>query len=333
METAQPDAIKPTKFSKLLKAVIPIAQGGLVGGFGGNWRQPGSGNAAAQNFFGQQSELALRKQQMQQQLSAQKSLESQRQATVDLDKAREQRYASMDLTDQARVGQGDWKLNTSVYPPVEENQKTGEIRPARVGRADGAATEVPPAAGGTLDWQGNPRSPLPGTPMGGGLRIPESGSEVPLTPIGMQRTEQAGQRLTDEEAHRRDPKVVAEVDTDEKGVSTTHYRDTNPESPTYMQEIQPQGRRATRSPKPKASSTPDKGKVETYAEELLNQFGNDADKAVNAVAGLQTMDPAMKEAVRNHIREIKRPGEKKDVFQKYGINPGDLTKLATPPPR
>jgi hypothetical protein len=56
--------MQPTKFSKLLKVVMPIIQGGAAGGFGGNWHQPGSGFGAAQNMFGQQRQVALQKQEM-----------------------------------------------------------------------------------------------------------------------------------------------------------------------------------------------------------------------------------------------------------------------------
>src|SRR5665213_3886498 len=65
-----PPTMVPTKFSKLLKVVIPLATGAGIGATGGNWRVPGSGSEAAGNFFArqnaqqmQQKELALRTQQ------------------------------------------------------------------------------------------------------------------------------------------------------------------------------------------------------------------------------------------------------------------------------
>lgn len=69
--------MQPTKFGKLLKVVWPLAQGALVGGFGGNWRQPGSGFEAQQQFSGrrqevglQQQDLALRREMLQRQYAA-----------------------------------------------------------------------------------------------------------------------------------------------------------------------------------------------------------------------------------------------------------------------
>lgn len=69
--------MQPTKFAKLLKFVAPLAQGALVGGFGGNWRVPGSGFQAEQQVqernrqFGlQQQELGLRRDMLQRQYAA-----------------------------------------------------------------------------------------------------------------------------------------------------------------------------------------------------------------------------------------------------------------------
>lgn len=66
--------MQPTKFGKLLKVLMPIVHGGAVGAFGGNWRQPGSGFQASQQYFGgqanralQQQDLSLRRQQNQNQ--------------------------------------------------------------------------------------------------------------------------------------------------------------------------------------------------------------------------------------------------------------------------
>jgi hypothetical protein len=347
--TPQPDAIKDTKFKKLLKAALPIAQGGLIGGFGGDWRQPGSGMRVAQNFYAQQTDMAMRKQNMERELANQKSLAAQRQENIDLDKAHEARLASQDETDQERLEQGQWRLDASVNPAVEVNARTGEVRRPRIGAQapTGVPTDPPgssPAAfpdgsGLSIDEKrrrsaaqirngGVPDMPG-GTPMGGGWRTPP---DVPLVPIGQERAEDAARRLSDEEARRKLPRPRAVTDSDARGVSTTHFVDVNPESDTYMQPVDDGDPAATRYPRPSRSrsQTPDKGKIETYAQSVLEQVGGDANRAVDAVDGLKTMPPGMKAAVRQRIREIKRPGA---PARKRTFSTDDMKRLTQPSPQ
>ena len=83
----------PTKFGKLMKVVLPLAAGAGIGATGGNWRVPGSGGQAAQNFFAQQAaqrmqqqDLALRRQQdttLNQQRMAQTAEDQARTASIE----------------------------------------------------------------------------------------------------------------------------------------------------------------------------------------------------------------------------------------------------------
>jgi hypothetical protein len=72
-DPSQPDAssapatkttLQPTKFAKLLKFTLPLVQGAMVGGFGGNWHVPGSGYAAEENTLDRQRQFALQKQEV-----------------------------------------------------------------------------------------------------------------------------------------------------------------------------------------------------------------------------------------------------------------------------
>lgn len=100
--------VHPTKFAKLLRVVMPIVQGGAMGGFGGNWRVPGSGAAAAQNMFGQQraqrlqqQEMGLRTQMLQRQLYDDQFRNAQEAARTEELKSQGRRYDQL-ATAQAK---------------------------------------------------------------------------------------------------------------------------------------------------------------------------------------------------------------------------------------
>jgi hypothetical protein len=112
----------PTKFNKLLKVLVPLAVGAGVGATGGNWKVPGSGQQAAQQYFGQQAELGLRQKQMAQELAVQQNLGQYRQAQMGLDQAR---TAALDR----QTDQGKWSMMETPQGPRRVNAQTGENNP------------------------------------------------------------------------------------------------------------------------------------------------------------------------------------------------------------
>ena len=156
------------------------------------------------------------------------------------------------------------------------------------------------------------------------------GGVIPLgPPAAMQRAANATNPVPEKETRRN-----------AKGIAEDFFVDRNPKSPTFGQEIQKSGTIATRAPmptKPRATATPpDKGKVETYAQAILEQFNGDPDKAVAAVPGLKSMPPEYKLAVQNAIRSLKRPGQpakKGSLAERIlsNLNAKEKAKLQAPP--
>lgn len=170
-----------------------------------------------------------------------------------------------------------------------------------------------PAASAVPDMPG-------GTQMGGGWRTPISQEQQPPTGPPMELAD-------DSDARRKLPKPRPVTDADAHGVSTTHFVDTNPESPTYMQDVEGGKPAATRQPKPsKVLPKPKVEDVEALAQEALKQESGDQAKAIERINRAQIPD-GIKSFVRQRIREIRRPGPKQDILDRYGIGAGDIGKL------
>jgi len=120
---------QPTKLGKLLKILTPIAMGGAVGATSGNWRVPGSGGQAADAYFGQQREMAMRQQALQNQTAQQQELNQYRAAegrradqAATLD---EQRTKNM----QESLDAGKWTNIVTKNGIERANLATGEHHP------------------------------------------------------------------------------------------------------------------------------------------------------------------------------------------------------------
>ncbi len=365
-QNQQPDAVKDTKFKKLLQVVLPIAQGGLVGGFGGDWRVPGSGFRAAQSYFGQQADLAMRQKEQQQQLANAKSENVYRAAQTDFDQAKTQHELQIPpfASSAGRTWTSDVdgeKHRFRVNPYTGNPEDLGKDTPANrlglvhagskyygvqeTGPQAGTATPITVAPGtGTSPGMSidekrrmsaaqlanpQPAEPPepgevpdrpPGTAMGGGWRTPIGQEQQPPTGPPMELTD-------DSDARRKLPKPRPVTDSDARGVSTTHFVDANPESPTYMQDVAGGKPAATRQPKPsKVMAKPKVEDVEALAQEALKQESGDQAKAIDRINRAQIPD-GVKSFVRQRIREIRRPGPKQNILDRYGITAGDVGKL------
>lgn len=293
MSVPGPAKMKDTKFGKLLKVVMPIAQGGLIGGFGGNWRQPGSGNAAAQNFFLSRANLAMQKQYLANQSKQEAFLNALRASEMERNNFYEN-YLQARTAEQQHAANApykgssqseNWKPSTQ-YPGYEIESRTGQMR---------RMMQPPPDAESGAPGQGS-------NIIGGGSNVTASGPKLGI-PMGPPQSE------IDKEAKLKQPKPTAEVDTDAKGVSRTKFIDTNPNSPTYMQEIK--GNVSQRFPKPSESersgtqvTAADKSQIEQAAEMALQASGNDPDKAAAAITASKKIPGQFKALVRQRAREI-----------------------------
>jgi len=118
------------------------------------------------------------------------------------------------------------------------------------------------------------------------------------------------------------PKAVVRASRNGAGIETDNILDTNPNSPTFGKKIASTDN--TRQPVPdRAADRTDKtnevnSQVETYAAEALKRNGNDPDKAIQFLNGLQVGDPdaqkrlqAMLPKIRQHIRDRSKQGKKR----------------------
>ena len=358
----QPTTKKPTKIAKLLKVALTLGQGAVAGGFGGDWRVPGSGFQASQNFFTNQANLALRQGELQRQ-TRDDSFRNRFEA------ARTQH--ELQIPPVASAAGRTWtsdvdgeKHRFRVSPYTGNNEDLGKDTPANrigivhagskyygvqeTGPQAGTASPITVAPGpGTSPGMSiedkrrrsaaQMRNPQPdsneigevpdvpgGTPMGGGWRTPISQEQQPPTgpPMG------PPMELTDDsDARRKLPKPRPVTDADARGVSTTHFIDENPESDTYMQDVNAGKPAATRQPKPsKVLPKPKVEDVEALAQEALKQESGDQAKAIDRINRAQIPD-GIKSFVRQRIREIRRPGPKQNILDRYGIAAGDIGKL------
>ncbi len=94
-----------------------------------------------------------------------------------------------------------------------------------------------------------------------------------------------------------------------------------------MQDVDAGKPAATRQPKPsKVIPKPKVEDVEALAQEALKQESGDQAKAIDRINRAQIPD-GIKSFVRQSIREIRRPGPKQNILDRYGIAAGDIGKL------
>jgi hypothetical protein len=328
--------MQPTKFAKLLKVVMPMVQGGLVGGFGGNWKQPGSGFAASSNFFNRQKEMALRKMQMQQNATNQ----SHRNALEDSQARRQDEMAN---NPYAAAAARTWSANvdgedvimrtspTTGNPEIvgKKSAQTGTFKPdntdqgivpfnTKTGTASAPLTTPP-----TPEKQG---APLTQNIPTGNQAVDDLQSEA-AKDLGEEQDEKSvstqdsgGLPLHPYEKPQKPGRPMIEHNRDASGKETDVAVDPSTVKPGDVV-----GSRAPRPQKPtKASTKADPAKTETYAQAILTEAGNDVDKANTIVNGLQSMPPEMKSAVRARIREIGR----KAPQQKRRLSDADRQRLS-----
>lgn len=325
--TADPNAApatrlvnQPTKFGKLLKVALPIIQGGAIGGFGGDWKVPGSGERVAEDYFDRQAAQALQKKSLDRNL---------------------QNDQFKNLLEYARANH-EMQLPAAPGAAGRTWQAQGPDGKTHIWGLDPYHPQAPPIDRGVAPDTSRMQI-IPGTDGYAGVKTsgPDAGKATPITTPGNQPSDpvlvsSGGLPImppsSDTEADRRNkakqPQPEKVTKRDASGAAQDYFVDKNPQSATFGQRIGGDAPVATRAPAPirKSTTTPDKGKVETYAGAILDQFGGDGDKAVTAVDGMQTLPPEMKSAVRQRIREMKRPGQPK--AKKNFLSPEDQARLS-----
>jgi len=250
---------------------------------------------------------------------------------------RNSKTGKLESTGQLVPESEKWSIQDTDQGLMRVNMETGDVAPLRkpsIATSNGIPRDQAPGQR-PVSAPTDEEEPLEGEERPGltAGQIPDMSEGPSLVATGQSPMNRGGGTGT--VLHRRgkevdtDPKPRAEVVTDAKGVQATQYRDMNPRSTTYGQVINVP-HEATRQPKPKnVVIKPKPEDVEAMAEEALKAESGDADKAVDRITKAQIPD-GVKTFVRQRIREMKRPGQKKNVFEKYGITPGDLAGATHP---
>jgi hypothetical protein len=300
--------MQPTKFSKLLKVVLPMAQGGAIGAFGGNSKVPGSGFQASERYFGNQAELGLQKQRLQQS-------QQNDQFKNMLEYARAGHEASMAPFGGAQAGR-TWQADVDGKPHVfRASPYSGN--PEDLGEAPAPKATMRPVQ----TAQGMQSFETTG---------PEPGKTTPLTTPPSQQPDNP--MLVSNPGVPLEPPTRAaqpkkETSRDKTGKESDYYIDPQSGKRTTDQPG------ATREPRPRAAratqAKPDQGLVESAAESFMQSVPKGAtdDQIESALASVKA-DPALKAAVREQIRKMKKPLQpgKKNYLQ--GIDTNALTQPA-----
>lgn len=284
---------KPTKFAKLMQVVLPVAAGAGIGGFGGNWRVPGSGNEAASNFFTRQNELALQKLEIQSRLRQQSAEEAFRQS-----EEKRNEFYDQYLLSRAR------KLDE----PTQEKEPAIHVQQL-AGYPGVGLTTTGPDAGKTF------RLSRPAGVTEEGYSDLSNTSKYGDVPLGPSEPE------IEKEQKLEEPQPQVVTDTDERGVSTTRFVDKNPKSKTFGQTMSPAGGGspvvATKHPKPeKPQKLSVSQRVQSYAEYALEKAGNDPKRATQIVQGLQSLSPELKSLVVAQLNKTSKGKLSPDVLKK-----------------
>jgi len=122
-----------TKIGKLLKIAGPIAMGGAMGGFGGNWRVPGSGFEASEGFWSRQAALAIAKRNADIQQRREAALEAWRMSQEERNLAESQRTREQTerlINPITKPPAAHWRQLTNYpgYELEEEGPEAGQVR-------------------------------------------------------------------------------------------------------------------------------------------------------------------------------------------------------------
>lgn len=327
MEASQPKTtspLAPTKFGKLLKVLEPALEGGTIGAFAGR-SHPGGGFGAAQDFYDTKRRHEL-------QLAAfQNTLENSRQLRA-LEAARtahevNQPYFTRGGTTAAQDEEGnDVLLEQNPFTGVRE-PVPGYRPPAKPDKAphfqmtdkglvsigpDGKASQVtlpetsaappqgPPASTGIVQAGGQVSPMFVARKPGSGTVAAKPSSGAPLRAPGFST-----------------PKVAKVANRNGAGAETDTLIDENPNSPTFGQPLKKNV--AARAPLPdraagnRGKKDSEEAAIEDHVDAVLQQVGNDPDKALAAINADKSVPSQYKARMRNRVREIARPGQKKKL--------------------
>lgn len=320
----------PTKFGKLLSFVAPLAEGALVGGFGGRGHA-GGGFGAATDYFNAKKDRALRQKQFDQQQQNANILNQYRQAQVALDAARTQHeLGKPNFTDGRTTPAVDANGKPVLlrrnpitgdeepiegFTPPDKADKTSAVMTDKglvaANSSEGTATPITiPGAPTTQSTPINSHAPGSGR-FGGATASPQMtkqvpGPGVPLMPPGA--------------AKDKNPKPVKVTNRGNSGSESDSLIDENPQSPTFGQTLKKNI--AGRAPAPKeadnsrAIKAAEGTDAERYAGAAMDKFGGDPDKAIKYLNDLKTGDKEsdakltkLLPLIRQHIRDRAKPGK------------------------
>jgi len=276
---------KDTKFGKLLKVTLPLLQGGGIGGFGGNWRVPGSGSAAAGDYFAQRAQLALQQRAAAERIAALQSQERLRQSQEERNKFYDRYLQARAERDEAYQAKPEAEhMDVSSYPGMGVYTSGPHVGQART------LTGPEPAMGpsGYPDYS----------------HVTATGPK----PIGksMQQTREERTAETQKQAELDRQTTHSDLQADRL---QRHQEEQRREAMHAEEHKDTQADRAERAKDREARQGPPKGDVEDYAQEALRAAKKDPDKALEIINGLKSMPSDQKAAVRQRIREIAKPGK------------------------
>lgn len=279
-----------TKFGKLLKVIMPIAQGAGIGATQ-DTRQGGAGFAASSNYFRQQKEQEIQQQELQRQNALALSEMGLRQQQGLYDAARTQHELNAPKFPNIKtrtVVDADGKPHvesTNPYTGAWEEGGTAKPPDKRVQYLSTDKGFVPAETQGPE--AGTVGAPLtaPSTPV-----APEESKMIPGLPI--QQPDIPGAPLMPADKPEG-PRTVA------PGSELV-----DPKTGRVIAKGAPKPPPRGRATPPK----PDTSKVETYAQDVLRELGPQAtDAQIEQAINGANADGATKAAVRARVREIKRP--------------------------
>ena len=287
--------MEPTKFGKLLKVVMPLVKGGLQGGFGGNWQQPGSGFAAQQGFMQRQVQNAMQQQALKNQTANMQSEQQWRQAEAQRAEAQAQGVGRIYEADDANGERHTYRIK----PDGTSEDLGKKTLPGKFVRGtDAGGIDV-------MDTRNGVISPVPDEEpeKHGNLPFPGEEDEPQLQPAPKTAPRSTRPLIL--------PQGAEEVDEGGKVLATGKPKTFAPKSP-----------RAGAAPKP------DEGKVESRAQAALQYSGGDPEKAVQATQQNKYIPDAEKFAVIQRIRKLKSTAKKSSAFTR---TPEQMKALATAP--
>lgn len=318
IQAAQPQKpAGPTKFSRLLKVLEPMLEGGAIGAFAGKGH-PGGGFGAATDFYNQQRAHKLQMAMLQNTLlnsQYQRQLEAARTAH-EVNQPYFTRGSAIDAQDaNGNAIKMERNPFSGVYEPIpgvspvdkDKNPKTEMTDQGlmTIG-SDGKATPVTgPGKPGAVTPPSTAMVPI----RPGDVTSPRRMTQIP----GSQAPDTPGAPL--HAPGFSTPKPAKVANRNAAGAETDNLIDENPNSPTFGKPIKTNV--ASRAPLPdKTAGHQDKkdaeeSAIEDHVDAVLGTVGNDPDKALAAINADKNVPSQYKARMRNRVREIARPGSKK----------------------